>query len=59
MQTLAFLCFELQVAQQRLRASFAQSEVPAKARNRNSAKAGVPDVLVYEKSPGKIRNAIP
>jgi hypothetical protein len=37
MQTLAFLSFELHVAQQRLRASFAQSEIPAKARNWNSA----------------------
>jgi hypothetical protein len=35
MQTLAFLWFELQVAQQRLRATFAQSQVPAKARNWN------------------------
>jgi hypothetical protein len=36
MQTLAFLCFELQVAQQRLRATFAESQVPAKAHNLNS-----------------------
>ena len=33
MQPLASLCFELQIAQQRLRASFAESQVPAEARN--------------------------
>jgi hypothetical protein len=31
MQTLAFLCFELEVAQQSLRESFVESQVPAKA----------------------------
>jgi hypothetical protein len=40
MQTLAFLWFELQVAQQRLRATFAQSQVPAKARNWNPPSRG-------------------
>ncbi len=41
MRTLAFFWFELQIAQQRLRASFAQSQVPAKARNWNPASRNV------------------
>jgi hypothetical protein len=36
-----FFWFELPIAQQRLRASFAQSEVPAKAQNWNSASRNV------------------
>jgi hypothetical protein len=36
MQTLAFLWSELQVAQQCLRETFAESQVPAKAPNVNS-----------------------
>jgi hypothetical protein len=36
MQTLAFLWFELDVTQQRLRATFADSQVPVEARNSNS-----------------------
>jgi len=34
MQTLASLSFELQIAQQRLRATFVESQVPAKARGK-------------------------
>jgi len=33
MQTLAFLWFELEVAQNHLHATFAESQLPAKARN--------------------------
>lgn len=36
MQTLAFLSFELQIAQQRLRETFTESPVPSKALNWNS-----------------------
>jgi hypothetical protein len=36
MQTLAFLSFELQIAQQRLRETFTESPVPSKALHPNS-----------------------
>jgi hypothetical protein len=43
MQTFALLWFELQVAQQCLRETFAQSQVPAKARNLDSpSRVGTP-----------------
>jgi hypothetical protein len=40
MQTLTFLCFELQVAPRRLRETFAQSQVPAKTRQFAFTKPG-------------------
>jgi hypothetical protein len=38
MQTLAFFLFELEVAQKHLRATFAESQLPAKARNVSSSR---------------------